>query len=69
MPQDRAWRLKIIAAFAIVYVVWGSTYLAIRVGVATLPPALFAGARFLAAGGAARGVCAFRRPAFSTHAP
>jgi len=50
MPQDRAWRLKVIAAFAIVYLVWGSTYLAIRVGVATLPPALFAGARFLAAG-------------------
>ena len=50
MPQDRAWRLKVIAAFAIVYVVWGSTYLAIRVGVTTLPPALFAGARFLAAG-------------------
>jgi drug/metabolite transporter (DMT)-like permease len=50
MPQNRAWRLKIIAAFALVYVVWGSTYLAIRIGVATLPPALFAGARFLLAG-------------------
>ena len=50
MPQNRTWRLKVIAAFALVYVVWGSTYLAIRVGVATLPPALFAGARFLAAG-------------------
>ena len=50
MPHNRAWRLKIIAAFGAVYIVWGSTYLAIRVGVATLPPALFAGARFLAAG-------------------
>ena len=50
MPHQRAWRLKIIAAFGVVYIVWGSTYLAIRVGVATLPPALFAGARFLAAG-------------------
>jgi len=50
MPQHRAWRLKVIAAFAAVYIVWGSTYLAIRVGVATLPPALFAGARFHAAG-------------------
>jgi drug/metabolite transporter (DMT)-like permease len=50
MPQNRAWRLKVIAAFAIVYMVWGSTYLAIRVGVASLPPALFAGTRFLAAG-------------------
>jgi drug/metabolite transporter (DMT)-like permease len=48
--RDRSWRLKVAAAFGIVYVVWGSTYLAIRVGVAELPPALFAGARFLAAG-------------------
>jgi drug/metabolite transporter (DMT)-like permease len=44
------WRLRVALAFATVYVVWGSTYLAIRVGVQTLPPALFAGARFLAAG-------------------
>ena len=50
MHPDRNWRLNVIAAFAIVYLVWGSTYLAIRVGVATLPPALFAGARFFAAG-------------------
>jgi drug/metabolite transporter (DMT)-like permease len=50
MPQNRTWRLKVIAAFAAVYVIWGSTYLAIRVGVGALPPALFAGARFFAAG-------------------
>lgn len=50
MPHHRTWRLKVIAAFGTVYIVWGSTYLAIRIGVATLPPALFAGARFLAAG-------------------
>jgi drug/metabolite transporter (DMT)-like permease len=50
MPQNRAWRLKVIAAFATVYLVWGSTYLAIRIGVASLPPALFAGVRFLVAG-------------------
>lgn len=50
MPPNRAWRLKVIAAFGTVYIVWGSTYLAIRVGVATLPPALFAGSRFLVAG-------------------
>jgi drug/metabolite transporter (DMT)-like permease len=49
MP-DRSWRLKVALAFATVYLVWGSTYLAIRVGVQSLPPALFAGARFLAAG-------------------
>ena len=32
-------------------VVWGSTYLAIRIGVTEFPPALFAGVRFLIAGG------------------
>lgn len=41
--------LQVAAAFAIVYVVWGSTYLAIRVGVQDLPPVLFAGVRFLCA--------------------
>ena len=42
--------IQILLAFGIVYLVWGSTYLAIRIGVAQLPPALFAGVRFLAAG-------------------
>ena len=42
--------LQIAIAFAIVYVVWGSTYLAIRIGVQSLPPALFASVRFLLAG-------------------
>src|SRR5262249_51319813 len=36
--------------FAAVYVLWGSTYLAIRVAVETLPPFLMAGTRFLVAG-------------------
>jgi drug/metabolite transporter (DMT)-like permease len=36
-------------ALLIVYVVWGSTYLGIRVAVETLPPLLSAGARFAAA--------------------
>lgn len=38
------------AALAIVYVVWGSTYLGIRVVVETMPPFLSAGARFITAG-------------------
>jgi drug/metabolite transporter (DMT)-like permease len=38
------------AAFGAVYLIWGSTYLAIRVGVQSLPPFLMAGARFLLAG-------------------
>jgi drug/metabolite transporter (DMT)-like permease len=37
-------------AFAAVYVIWGSTYLAIRYAVETLPPLLFAGTRFMVAG-------------------
>ena len=40
----------IIAAFAAVYIIWGSTYLAIRFAVDSLPPFLMAGSRFLAAG-------------------
>lgn len=38
------------AALLIVWVVWGSTYLAIKVGVESLPPLLMAGARFAIAG-------------------
>ncbi|HEU5171550.1 MAG TPA: EamA family transporter [Gemmatimonadales bacterium] len=41
---------RVAAAFAVVYVVWGSTYLAIRYAVATLPPFLLAGSRYLLAG-------------------
>jgi len=43
-------RARLLAAFAAVYVVWGSTYLAIRFAVETLPPLLMAGARFTIAG-------------------
>src|SRR5271168_4078122 len=41
---------KTLLAFAIIYFVWGSTYLAIRVGVHEVPPLLFAAMRFLVAG-------------------
>jgi len=41
---------KSLLAFAIIYFVWGSTFLAIRVGVQEVPPFLFAAMRFLAAG-------------------
>jgi drug/metabolite transporter (DMT)-like permease len=43
-------RARLIAAFAAVYLVWGSTYLAIRFAVETLPPLLMAGSRFVLAG-------------------
>ena len=46
--QSPAW--KSLLAFAIIYFVWGSTYLAIRVGVREVPPFLLAAMRFLIAG-------------------
>jgi drug/metabolite transporter (DMT)-like permease len=46
--QPRAW--KVLLAFAIIYFVWGSTFLAIRVGVREVPPFLLAAIRFLVAG-------------------
>ena len=44
-----AW--KTLLAFAIIYLVWGTTFLAIRVGVQEIPPFLMAAIRFLIAGG------------------
>ena len=41
---------KALIAYLLVCVVWGSTYLVIRIGVEELPPFLFAGLRFVAAG-------------------
>lgn len=43
-------RGKALIAYLLVCTVWGSTYLAIRIGVGHLPPFLFAGVRFLVAG-------------------
>ena len=43
-------RGRVALAFAAVYVLWGSTYLAIRFGVETIPPFLMAGTRHLVAG-------------------
>jgi drug/metabolite transporter (DMT)-like permease len=40
----------VLIAFAAVYIVWGSTYLAIRVGIESFPPLILAGFRHLCAG-------------------
>jgi drug/metabolite transporter (DMT)-like permease len=48
----RASSSRVAAAFLAVYLIWGSTYLAIRFAVETLPPFLMGGARFFIAGGA-----------------
>lgn len=50
-PLKWSRRTKMVAAFATLYVVWGSTYLAIKIGLnAALPPAAFAGLRLVPAG-------------------
>ena len=54
MPTDSQPRLSLetstLIAYATVSLLWGSTYLAIRIGVQYMPPALFAASRFLLAG-------------------
>ena len=49
-PVDTRSRVLSWIALGVVYLVWGSTYLAIRVGVGHLPPLLFAGTRYVIAG-------------------
>ena len=49
-PADKQKRARIYSAFALVYVLWGSTYLAMRVVVQHMGPALLGGTRFLIAG-------------------
>src|ERR1035437_6549535 len=39
-----------LAAFAVVYVIWGSTYFFIRLAIETMPPLLMAGVRYVVAG-------------------
>jgi drug/metabolite transporter (DMT)-like permease len=43
-------KIRIIVAFAALYLIWGSTYLGIRFAIETIPPFLMAGTRFLIAG-------------------
>jgi len=47
MSRPPKWRT--LLAFAIIYFVWGATFLAIRIGVLEVPPLIFAAMRFLAA--------------------
>lgn len=48
--STRASRAAVFWSFAAIYILWGSTYLAIRVMVTAFPPFLAAGSRFLVAG-------------------
>src|SRR3954453_14725210 len=56
-PQD----MRVWAALGAIYLIWGSTYLAIRLMVETVPPALGAGVRFVLADLAMLGLLAARR--------
>jgi drug/metabolite transporter (DMT)-like permease len=51
-------RVRVLVAFALVYVFWGSTYLGIRVAVEHVPPILMAGIRFSIAGPLLLAYCA-----------
>jgi drug/metabolite transporter (DMT)-like permease len=55
---------KIAAGYATIYLVWGSTFLVIRLGVRSLPPMLFAGGRFVFAGALLAAVAALLRERF-----
>ena len=52
---------KIILGFAAIYIIWGSTYLAIRLGVETIPPFLMAGVRFLIGGSLFYVYCIYKK--------
>src|ERR1700729_253152 len=59
MPKTQSpSRFAVILAFGLVYLFWGSTYLAIDVAVQTIPPALMCGVRFSIAGVVMLAVCA-----------
>src|SRR6266487_2639450 len=51
-PMSAPAPFKVAAALLAVYLIWGSTYLGIRIVVQTVPPFLAAGLRFALAGGA-----------------
>jgi len=55
---QRPSRWTVILAFGLVYLFWGSTYLAIDIAVQTIPPALMCGLRFSIAGVVMLAVCA-----------
>lgn len=59
-------RAKLAGALGLVYVIWGSTYLAIRFAVETLPPLSMASVRFLIAGSLLMGWTLLRREAMPT---
>jgi drug/metabolite transporter (DMT)-like permease len=60
LASPRTTTSRLILGFLIIYVVWGSTYLAIRWGVETIPPFIMGATRFLIAGSLMYGYSRFR---------
>jgi drug/metabolite transporter (DMT)-like permease len=58
-------RGRLIAAFAAIYLIWGSTFLAIALGLQSIPPLLLMGARSIAAGAILLAIEQVRRPGLS----
>lgn len=50
MSESAPSRTRILAAYAAIYLIWGSTYLGIRITIETIPPFLMGGVRFMIAG-------------------
>lgn len=61
--QNSSHLVKLVLAFSAVYLIWGSTYLAIQIAIKTLPPLLMAGFRFLIAGGVLYAIARRNAPA------
>ena len=60
MDEKRPSKSALIIAYALLYIIWGSTYLAMRFSVQSMPPVLTAALRFLTAGLILLVICAFR---------
>ncbi|MBG6233591.1 drug/metabolite transporter (DMT)-like permease [Pedobacter sp. CAN_A7] len=52
--------IKVILAFGAVYIIWGTTYLAIKIGIAEMPPFLMASFRYFIGGMVLIGLCLIR---------
>lgn len=65
-PSPAPTRTALVLAFAAIYVIWGSTYLGIRVAIESMPPFLMAGVRFLLAGSVLLAFLKFRGAAWPT---
>ena len=65
MTPEAAHRRMLVSCLAAVYLIWGTSYLATRIGVLHMPPLLFAGMRFLISGALLTAVAVWRgfRPA------